>query len=201
VRYSDLFPAGLGFDITGAYLLARGLITGPAEYSQRFLRSRHSFARFNVRAAEDFADGKAGVLALVTGFVLQAVAYVLSATGVASHTRGAGAGFIAGLCTVGAIAIAYELARATRWPWVRQWLVECAHWDEYQANRREAPNGQELMTYGQILGRTLPDEYRNPDSVRRHALRVWGTDRVWDPSQGRVLEDHSQSVPPGGAES
>ena len=194
--YSDLFPAGLGFDITGAYLLAQGLITEADEYSQRFLKSRHSFARFNVRAAEDFADGKAGVLALVTGFLLQAVAYVLSVGGAASHTRGAGAGIIAGLCTVGAIAIAYGLARATRWRWVRQWLVECAHWDEFQGGRRDVPNLQELMLYGQILDRTRPDDYADPDSGRRHALRVWGAERVWDPQQRTVLEDPSKSVPP-----
>jgi hypothetical protein len=72
VGYTDLFPAGLGFDISGAYLLAKGLGMRPEEYTRRFRASRHTFGRANVKAAEDFADAKAGVGSLVGDMVFTA---------------------------------------------------------------------------------------------------------------------------------
>jgi hypothetical protein len=55
--YTDLFAAGLGFDIAGAYLLAQGLLTCPKSLSARLATSQHSTSWANVRAAEDYASG------------------------------------------------------------------------------------------------------------------------------------------------
>jgi hypothetical protein len=83
----DLFVAGAGFDIAGAWLLARGLTTSAEEAARRKIRGRNTFARFDVRSAEDFADGRLGIASLTTGFLIQAVAYVLSAHGAAPLSR------------------------------------------------------------------------------------------------------------------
>src|SRR3954469_2996107 len=92
--YTDLFAAGLGFDITGAILVAQGLRTEPDAAAGRTLAAGNTFSAFNVRAAEDFADGKAGVLALVIGFALQAIGYALSIGGVSTHTNGGWAAIV-----------------------------------------------------------------------------------------------------------
>ncbi len=129
IGYTDLFPAGLGLDITGAVLLAKGLGTLPDEYARRFMASWHSFAHQYVRAAEDFADGRAGVRALIVGFGFQSLGYVLAISGASARTHGAGAVVIAVLCTAVAIGSAYVLARMARWRKTRWWLLELAHWD------------------------------------------------------------------------
>lgn len=67
MAYTDLFAAGLGFDIAGAYLVAKGLLTPPEKFAQRLVRAGQTFAHANVRAAEDYADGRVGVAALWLG--------------------------------------------------------------------------------------------------------------------------------------
>jgi hypothetical protein len=95
VAYTDLFAAGLGFDITGACLLAQGLLTRADEFAHQFTQSQNSLAWANVRAATDHADGQAGVIALCVGFLLQAAGYVLAIGGVSAHTDGTWAAVIA----------------------------------------------------------------------------------------------------------
>src|ERR1035438_6237528 len=61
--------AGLGF--AGAFKLALGLIAKPGKFAGRIVRSGPSLDHYNVRAAEDHADGIVGVGALVVGFAVQ----------------------------------------------------------------------------------------------------------------------------------
>src|SRR5207244_3292073 len=65
----DLFVAGAGFDIAGAWLLARGLTISPGRAAQRIVQGRNTFARFSVRSAEDYADGQMGRASLALGFL------------------------------------------------------------------------------------------------------------------------------------
>jgi hypothetical protein len=175
--YTDLFAAGLGFDITGAVLVAKGLRTEPDAAVARMLAARNSFAAFTVRAAEDFADGKAGVFALVVGFVLQAVGYALSSGGVSRHTDGLSAAVVAVTCTAVAVAAAWFLARRVRWPWVRRWLIEYARWDR-DGTRYDDPDGQELLEYARVLNRFGPEDYGGDDAIVQHGREVWGVDRI-----------------------
>jgi hypothetical protein len=152
VAYNDLFTLGLGFDISGAYLVAKGLTTRPVEYLRRTRAAANSFAAFRVRAAEDFADGRIGVTALVLGFGMQAVGYTLSIAGVAEHTHGDAAAIVAFASTVLAVAFTYCLYRLGRWGLVRKWLLEDARWT--RTERHEHPDLQELWLYGKIAGRS-----------------------------------------------
>jgi hypothetical protein len=175
--YTDLFATGLGFDITGAVLVAQGLRTEPDVAVGRTLAAGNSFAAFTVRAAEDFADGKAGVRALVAGFLLQAIGYALSSRGLSTHTDGWWAAVVAVGCTAVAVGAAWFFARKFRWQWVRRWLIEYARWDR-DGSQYDDPDGRELLEYARVLGRARKRDYGGEDAILRHAREVWGVDPV-----------------------
>jgi hypothetical protein len=177
VGYTDLFAAGLGFDITGAWLVAKGLQTKPDQYAGRMTAAGNTFAAYNARAAEDFADSRAGVAWLLVGFGLQAIGYALSIGGVSDRADGICAGLIAVGFTLAAVGIAAALARLMRWHWVRGWLIDLARFDR-AGNRHDDPRGGELLLYARVLGRTVDEDFYGGDAMLRHARRVWGVDRV-----------------------
>ncbi len=86
---TDLFLVGLGLDVTGAWLLAKGLLISPASISSIAV----SRVGGNPETARDRCssrvDAEFGVLYLAAGFALQAVGYALEISGVETET-GAG---------------------------------------------------------------------------------------------------------------
>jgi hypothetical protein len=168
VSVSDLFAIGLGFDFAGAFLLARGLLGGPADFAHRFTQARNTLSWANVRAAEDRANGVAGVAPLAIGFAIQALAYVLLIGYGSGQTGGAWAAVIAAACALAAFGLTLVWYKAAYWRLVRKFLIELAHYDN-GGNRRQSPDSAELMMYGKILGRDqLPGE--DPSA---YARRVW----------------------------
>jgi hypothetical protein len=175
----DLFVAGAGFDAAGALLLARGLTTSPERAARRLIQGQNTFARFDVRSAEDYADGRIGSISLVLGFVLQAIAYVWLAHGGSqlSHTAGAYVGLV--MCGLVAVLIAFLIARKAR-PWRRnRWLVEFARIDNY-GYRHHHPSGRELFRFGQVLGIRAYQAEWGDDTA--YAWRVFKTP-VRDPTR------------------
>lgn len=77
-QLEDLFVAGLGCDVAGAYLLARGLITSPADLTRNSSSFYDSNSYLAVSVARDKIDGISGLLGLSIGFVLQAAGYLAS---------------------------------------------------------------------------------------------------------------------------
>jgi hypothetical protein len=71
----DLFVVGIGFDIGGAWLLARGLLAGPAEIALRTASLWDGNPATTASQLEDRLNGTLGVGSLILGFSLQAVAY------------------------------------------------------------------------------------------------------------------------------
>ncbi len=71
LQLTDFFTTGLGFDLAGALLVARGLIADPAELN----RITESFYGSNpyqaVSAARDRIDALSGLASLALGFVLE----------------------------------------------------------------------------------------------------------------------------------
>jgi hypothetical protein len=129
---TDLFVVGLGFDLVGAWLLARGLVAKPGVIVHRhmpywgdgLIDPVPSFA-----AAEDRIDGRCGVGALLCGFGFQALGYVLDlAVGGSSEHSGSRAA-TAGLLLAVAIAVAAGAWWAIRGRLLRTLLVEMARWD------------------------------------------------------------------------
>lgn len=74
---TDLFVVGLGFDLVGGWLLARGLITSPALIIAQGSSYWGTNYAANLAAAEDRIDARFGIGSLLLGFALQALGYVL----------------------------------------------------------------------------------------------------------------------------
>ena len=127
----------------------------------------------NVRAAKDYADGQAGVIALCLGFLLQAVGYVLSIGGVSAETDGSSAAGVAVAFVAVAAVLTWGAARLTRWPRTRAYLVKLP--GDEAGTRRRGSQRYELMRYADVLGR-LPDDERG--RVEEHCQRVWRVARV-----------------------
>jgi hypothetical protein len=85
---TDLFVVGLALDISGALLLARGLMLPPGAIARLGtfwgLHSGDVVARI-----EDRTDTEFGLVALITGFGLQAVGYALVLLGIEAATGSA----------------------------------------------------------------------------------------------------------------
>jgi hypothetical protein len=167
---TDLFAGGLGFDIAGGYLVAKGLLTGADELARRTAASRNRDAWQRVQAADDHADGTVGVRALCLGFTLQAVGYAIQIGGASSGTDGEAARLVAIGCVLVGVAATVGLWRTTRWPLKQAFLVEHARWDR-SGMRHARPYGRELLQYGQILGRATQEDVSDEAG---HARRVWG---------------------------
>lgn len=83
---TDLFIVGLALDITGAILLAKGLLISPAtisDISATLWGGNPETARDRCR---NRVDAEFGVAYLASGFFLQAVGYSLDIGGVSSET-------------------------------------------------------------------------------------------------------------------
>jgi hypothetical protein len=188
--YTDLFAAGLGLDISGAVLLARGLRIRPDEYARRLTAAPHSLAASNVRAAEDYADGKAGVWALGLGFVLQASATHCRSVASRRIPMARGPRSSRSAAPSRQSPLVAILARVVRWPWTRRWLLDLARWDE-QGMPHPTPNGRELLSYARVLGRDVRDDYQDFEGLWRCGHRVWRVERVRDPTR---FDDNGQQM-------
>ena len=76
VSVTDLFIVGIGFDLSGAVLLASGLIGSPEEIVLRSLTYWGTSAAI-ARTIKDKVLGTLGVTYLVIGFEFQAAAQTL----------------------------------------------------------------------------------------------------------------------------
>src|SRR3954451_23597993 len=121
VTYYDLFPAGLGLDLAGATLLARGLFTSPDEFARRMAVGRNTFNRFSVRAAEDRAD-IVGVGVLIGGFLAQGVGYVLYIGGAQNAAHGSSARVVAVAFLLGGFLCGFVVPHCRRARRIRRFL-------------------------------------------------------------------------------
>jgi hypothetical protein len=109
ISLADLFLVGLAFDISGAILLAKGLLLTPRE-----LAMLHTNYGAGVGVHKDRCRnrvlGEFGVTYLTTGFVFQAVGYALQISG--HHTATGSYRLFAALAmSAAAIALAWAPSR------------------------------------------------------------------------------------------
>ena len=76
LQLEDFYAAGIGFDLGGAFLLARGLINKPVELTRISVAFYDSNRFIAVNVAKNRLDAIAGVTGLAVGFTLQATGYV-----------------------------------------------------------------------------------------------------------------------------
>jgi hypothetical protein len=81
---TDLFLVGLALDISGATLLAKGLLLSPRELARLNTFWGVGYGQHEDRCRNRVA-GEFGVAYLVCGFLLQAVGYLLAVSGVPSE--------------------------------------------------------------------------------------------------------------------
>jgi hypothetical protein len=109
---TDLFIVGLGFDITGALLLVRGLLISPATIARLGtwggLETGDTLDRCKNRV-----DALFGGFSLLLGFFLQAVGYTLEIGGAEGATGGnrVGTAILLGLLSVMLSLTAYRASR------------------------------------------------------------------------------------------
>lgn len=105
---TDLFLVGLAFDLSGAFLLARGLLISPAKMNEL---TETVFGGGMAPAAEEGhfenrIDAEIGVFYLAGGFGLQVLGYLLDIAGVHSAT-GISRLIVAVVLALGTLAVAW----------------------------------------------------------------------------------------------
>jgi hypothetical protein len=124
----DFFTAGLGCDIGGAYLLAKGLLLGAPDLT----RLSGSFYDTNkyaaVSMARDKIDAMSGLAALGVGFLLQAIGYIDGLAGWGGTTTNSGEAAVGALFLVLAIAVVVGAGWVHRRARLKSSLIEMSHY-------------------------------------------------------------------------
>jgi len=172
--YEDIFVAGIGFDIAGAVLLAKGLLLS----SRHILSISSTYLGFNsqeiVSRVEDKVSTYFGVGALVLGFLLQLAGYALDlalrSAPPASPIRGGLAFAVVGFVIV-FVVLFYRLSLPA---WRMRFLFDIAHYDNDHSTKQAHPYGRRLVFFGEKIGFPIKDDESEVD----YARRVWHVGRI-----------------------
>lgn len=170
---TDLFVVGLGFDLVGGWLLARGLIARPGIIVHRHTSYLGTNAPSAYAAAEDRVDGQLGVASLLLGFLLQAVGYVLTLAHGEAPTYSAGRALTALALLAVAVVLALGVWRRIRPRLLHSLLVDMAHWTVTRATeppvRQSRADPTALASWAAIGG----EARRDGEDDRTYAKRVF----------------------------
>ncbi len=171
-QLTDLFAVGIGFDIAGAYLLARGLLLTPHGLWVRFTWAGAG-TRF-VDEARDRAMAVVGLAALVFGFMIQAFGYALSLAVVPPDEKSVTSALVAvGLATLAGLVIVGG-ERITRRRRLRSLFVAIARADTIGDGPAGAPTVRILVTGAPEIG----VDRETDESDETYARRAFGVDDV-----------------------
>lgn len=166
---TDLFVVGLGFDIAGAGLLARGLLISHEQIKKFGTWAGLGHAQV-VDRARNRVDAQFGISLLLAGFILQFAGYALELSGTSPHTGTARlvTAMVLGVAAVGVSLLTWRLLRE---PMLRRTLVRTARApDPADEPKHSVARGMRLVEYGQAAGYPMrPDE-----SDEHYAERVFG---------------------------
>jgi hypothetical protein len=187
VEWSDLFAAGAGFDVGGAFLLARGLIVGSDDILRRTITQETFFsAPETASKISDKVDATLGLSTLIVGFVIQAAAYALVAGGISNgHGNATGAAVAIGIA-LSAVVGAMIVWRCARWPVARRVIIEIAtdplqlgsNYDLIEGTEAGSPSLFRILPLAAEFGRRpRPGESGEEFAKRVFKLDVVSTDR------------------------
>lgn len=168
----DLYTAGIGFDLAGAWLLGRGLLPSLPDLRQR--STVGGFENADVDAVADRADATMGFVALGVGFVLQAAGYVLSLLDVDVTTGSSAAAVAMGLCLL-TLATSLAVARPLRRLILHRTLARlaCVGYDGQPQSR----DVEWLRAKGQALDiPAIVHTDGTPESDADYCVRVFGSE-------------------------
>lgn len=150
----DLFVAGLGFDIAGAWLLARGLLASPSEIALRTAQLWGGNPATTAAELEDSVSGSFGLSALLFGFVVQGISYAISA-----QTDDPTTGTWVGVAIAAAVPILATLAveKLTHGWRLDRLIVEVSKFDADTKRLGKTPIKSELERLAEACGREVPD--------------------------------------------
>jgi hypothetical protein len=171
----DLFAVGIGLDIAGGYLVVRGLLLNDVEL--RRLAGTYVGMSYGelVARIEDRIDARVGLMSLIAGFFLQAVAYVLTLGGAAVGEPSVLRGVLAGALAVlgaGTVLLAW---RRLRKPAMKRDIVAVSCVDPKNRVKLAQPLRGVLVPLGEEAGFA-----RSPnESDEAYALRVFGVTELF----------------------
>ena len=172
LQVTDLFAVGIGFDIAGAYLLARGLLISP-----RNLWVRFTWSGLNVRFIDEVKDRAmaiGGLGALLLGFAIQAFGYALSLAVEPPDAKSVTAALVAvGLATL-AVLVIVGVEAMTRRRRLRSLFLAVARADAVGDGPAGAPTVRILVKGAPEIG----FQRENDESDEAYARRAFGVDDV-----------------------
>jgi hypothetical protein len=174
----DLLTAGLGFDLGGAILLAKGLLASPRDIGRRATSFYDFSAAEAVSLARDRIDAIAGLTSLAFGFILQALVSALLVLGLSPGSRGAEQAAVAGASAIAALGVAVGLWWAVRRRFLLRLLVKIAHFENAGSRKLDRPSARRLVFFGQELEIDLTAREILPGGYRLYAERVFGVSRT-----------------------
>jgi hypothetical protein len=169
LNVQDLFALGLGFDVAGGYLVARGLFADDADIATMRTIRAVGGAQQVVRAVSDRADASLGLANLGLGFILQAIGYLSEEAGAQTGSTGTRPALAFAATTCVAVIAALAVHRNVVPGRVRRMSLRVMLLDGTGSPRAQ-PDGRDLMELGIELG----DDAIDGESYGGYARRVWG---------------------------
>ena len=172
LHVTDLFAVGIGFDIAGAYLLARGLLLTP-----RGLWVRFTWAGAGTRFVDETrvrAMAVVGLAALVFGFTIQALGYALSLAVEPPDEKSITSALVAIALAMLAVLVIVGAERITRRRRLRSLFLAIARADAIGDGPAGAPTVRILVTGAPEIG----VERESDESDEAYARRAFGVDDV-----------------------
>jgi hypothetical protein len=179
----DLFVVGLGFDLSGAVLLAMGLFKSPSQVAEHV---RFHLNPSLVRAGTDLIDGGIGLASLLVGFLLQAIGYVLLLSREEPSSAGLNTAAAGVALLLVAAAIPWVVRRLVRRRLLLAYLRELALYDN-MGRKHERPSLRDLVMFAEIMREERRPDEHDDQGAMRYAHRVFGVRRFRDDLTGHEL--------------
>jgi hypothetical protein len=179
----DVFALGIGLDIAGGYLVARGLLVSPGEILRRSLNDEHYFIPdATASMIADRVDAQIGLILLLGGFATQGLGYALVAgdfSGFIQTNHRLAPAALAISAAVASSATALLAWRLLRWPFVRELILVVAR-DPLRlgANYFLTGEGRGKVSYHRLsaLGAKFGRQPLPGEDPSSYALRVFDVD-------------------------
>lgn len=171
---SDLFVVGVGFDLAGAWLVAKGLLVKESVLAQRAGQFWGGNPGITVGAVEDRVDAKFGVGFLLFGFSLQALGYVVGlGVDLAAEESWMRAVIAAGLLFL-FVGLALAVRGLARERFIRKALIEVAHWKVVHATKEPERMGRPFIKRLVSLGEAWSRDRSSTETDEKFVARVFG---------------------------
>lgn len=170
IGFEDLFAAGIGFDICGAMLLARGALLSPGELiaATGTYWGANWFAR--LQAVQNRVDGRFGLAGLAIGFGLQLAGYTFIAGLVSDARPSIGRAIVIVAVAMSGFGLLWSAHRLLRPRLIDAMIIEVAHIRDVRVGawtKVDVPSATVLQGLGEMLGRARLESESTSDYMQR----------------------------------